>query len=310
VKFFAVDVAGNTEIVKSQSLQVDTVAPATAISCNGQGCSTGWYNAPVTVSLAATDNAGGSGVDKTYYTTNGTTPTTASTVYTSPFTVSTTATVKFFSTDKAGNAEAVKSQAIQIDMTAPVTTISCNGTACSTGWYRTTPVTVTLAATDTGGSGVRATAYTTDGSDPKTSPTVKVYTGPFTVSQTATVRYYSSDVAANVETSKSQQIRIDAAAPTVSITAPASGASFTRGTKVTLTASATDSGTGTGAPSGVSSVAFFLDGTTRLATDNTSPYSFSWNTSGVSRGTHQLTAVATDAAGNTATSAAVTVTIK
>ena len=87
------------------------------ISCNGAACSTGWYNAAVTVSLAATDNTGGSGVDKTYYTTNGSTPTTASTVYTVPFAVSATATVKFFATDKAGNAEAVKSQAIQIDRT-------------------------------------------------------------------------------------------------------------------------------------------------------------------------------------------------
>ena len=34
-----------------------------------------------------TDNAGGSGVDKTYYTTDGSTPTTASTLYTGPFTV-------------------------------------------------------------------------------------------------------------------------------------------------------------------------------------------------------------------------------
>jgi hypothetical protein len=310
VKFFSTDKAGNAEVVRSQSLQIDTVAPTTTIAVNGQAPSSGWYNAAVTVTLTATDNSGGAGVDKTYYTTNGTTPTTASTVYTGAFTVGATATVKFFSTDKAGNAEAVKAQAIQIDTAAPATAISCNGTACSTGWYRTTPVTITLTATDTGGSGVKAITYTTDGSDPRTSATAKVYTGAFTVSQTTTVRYYSSDVAGNLETSKSQQVRIDAAAPTVSITAPASGSTFTRGTKVTVTASATDVGTGSGAPSGIVSVTFFVDGTRNLATDTTSPYTFSWNTNDVAAGTHRLTAVATDAAGNSTTSAAITVTTR
>jgi hypothetical protein len=264
----------------------------------------------VTVSLAATDNTGGSGVDKIYYTTDGTTPTTASTVYTAPFTVSTTSTVKFFATDKAGNAETVKSQSLQIDTAAPTTAISCNGAVCSTGWYRTTPVTITLTATDTGGSGAPATAYTTDGTDPRTSATAKVYSGPFTVSQTTTIRYYSADAAGNLEATKSQQIRIDAAAPTVSITAPSSGSGFTRGTKVTVAATAADGGTGSGAASGLTSVAFFLDGTRNLATDTTSPYSFSWNTQSTTAGTHSLTAVATDAAGNTTTSAAITVTIR
>ena len=84
----------------------DNTAPTTTITVNGQAPSAGFYNAPVSVSLAATDNTGGSGVDKIYYTTNGSTPTTASTVYTAPFTVSATSTVKFFATDKAGNAEA------------------------------------------------------------------------------------------------------------------------------------------------------------------------------------------------------------
>ena len=308
VKFFATDKAGNAEAVKSQAIQIDPAAPATAISCNGAACSAGWYKANVTVSLAATDT-GGSGVDKIYYTTNGSTPTTASTVYTAPFTVGATSTVKFFATDKAGNAEAVKSQAVQIDKTAPATAISCNGAACSAGWYRATPVTVTLTATDTGGSGAPVTAYTTDGTDPRTSATAKVYSGPFTAPQTVTVRYYSADAAGNLETTKSQQIRIDAAAPTVSITAPSSGSSFTRGTRVTITATAADSGTGSGAASGVASVAFFLDGKS-LGTDTSSPYSVSWNTQSATIGTHTLTAVATDAAGNSTTSAAITVTIR
>ena len=219
--------------------------------------------------------------------------------------------MKFFSVDNAGNAEPVKSQLVQVDTTAPTTTISCNSAACSTGWYKSTPLSVALSANDNnGGSGVRTTMYTTDGSNPQTSPTAFVYSAPFTVSQTTTVKFYSTDNAGNSESVKSQTIQVDAAAPTVSITSPASGSSFTRGAKVTVTASATDLGTGSGKPSGIASVTFYLDGTTKLATDTTSPYSFSWNTSGVTRATHKLTAVATDLAGNSTTSAVISVTIK
>ncbi len=307
VKFYSTDLAGNAEALKSQALQIDTTPPATTALCGGAACS-GWYNTSVRVTLSATDNSGGSGIAATYYTTNGSTPTTSSTKYTGPFTVSQTTTVKFFSVDNAGNSEAVKSQLIQIDTAAPTTTITCNSAACSTGWYKSAPVTVGLPATDnSGGSGVAATYYTTNGSTPTKSSTK--YTGPFTVSQTTTVKYFSVDNAGNSEAVKSQVIQIDAAAPTVSITSPASGSSVTQGTKVTVTASATDLGTGSGAPSGIASVTFYLDGTTVLATDTSSPYSFSWNTNKIAKGTHKLTAVATDGAGNSTTSAAITITI-
>jgi peptidoglycan/xylan/chitin deacetylase (PgdA/CDA1 family) len=310
VKYYSTDMAGNSEAVKSQLIQIDTAAPTTTISCNGGACSTGWYNAAVKVTLAATDNTGGSGVNKTYYTTDGSTPTTLSTVYTGAFTVPKTATVKFFSVDNVGNSGAVKSQLIQIDTTAPGTTITCNSAACSTGWYKTTPVTAGLSATDnTGGSGVKATLYTTDGSNPQTSNTAILYTGPFTISQTTTVKYYSFDNAGNNEPVKSQLIQIDAAAPTVSITAPVSGSSFAQGTKISLTATAADLGTGSAAPSGIASVTFYLDGTTVLATVTSSPYSFSWNTNKIAKGTHKLTAVAIDVAGNSTTSAAITISI-
>ncbi len=264
----------------------------------------------MTIALAATDNTGGSGVKAIHYTTNGSTPTLSSPTYTGSFKATTTTTVKFFSVDNAGNSEAVKSQLIQIDTTAPTTTIACNSTTCSTGWYKTVPVTITLTATDnTGGSGVRAIYYTTDGTNPQTSLTAVQYSGPFPVSQTTTVSYYAVDVAGNKGSVKSQTIRIDAAPPVVSITSPKSGTSAARGTKVTVTASASDVGTGSGAPSGIASVTFYLNGTTRLATDSTSPYTITWNTNNLRAGTYSLTAVATDRAGNSTTSAVVTVTV-
>ncbi len=91
----------------------------------------------------------------------------------------------------------------------------------------------------------------------------------------------------------------DAVAPTISITAPANGAGVSG--VVTITASASDN-------IGVSRVEFFVDGVL-LETDTTSPYSALWDTAGEANGSHSLTAKAYDAAGNTATSPAIGVTV-
>ena len=90
------------------------------------------------------------------------------------------------------------------------------------------------------------------------------------------------------------------AAPTVSLTAPANGTVATAPASFTLTASAADSD-GT-----VAKVDFFA-GTTAIGTATASPYSISW--SNVAAGTYSLTAVATDNAGATTTSSAVSVTV-
>ena len=84
------------------------------------------------------------------------------------------------------------------DTTPPTTTIACNGSSCA-GTY-SSPVTVSLTATDSGGSGVEATYYTLDGTDPITSGTRITYSSPFSLAAPgATVRYASSDNAGNPE---------------------------------------------------------------------------------------------------------------
>lgn len=245
-KFFSVDNVGNAEAVQTQVVTLvvpDVTPPTTTIACNGAPCS-GWYRAAVQVTLAASDNPGGSGVAKTYYTTDGSTPTTASPAYSGPFTVASTSTVKFFSVDVAGNAEAVKSQAVQIDPTAPTTTIKCNGGSCSAGWYRSA-VTVTLTATDTGGSGVGTTYYTTDGSTPTTASSV--YTAALTVTQKTTVEFFSVDRAGNAEAVKTQVVQVDTVAPTTTIACNgAACASTTYHSSVSVTLTATDNPGGSG----------------------------------------------------------------
>lgn len=92
----------------------------------------------------------------------------------------------------------------------------------------------------------------------------------------------------------------DTTPPTVSITAPASGATVS-GT-VTVTASASDD-------VGVAGVQFLLDGASLGAEVITPPYQVNWSTTTATNGAHTLSARAHDAAGNTATAANVSVTV-
>ncbi len=92
----------------------------------------------------------------------------------------------------------------------------------------------------------------------------------------------------------------DTTPPTVSITAPAPGATLSGATSVTATAADNV---------GVASVQFKLDGANLGSAVTSSPYSVSWNTASASNGSHTLSAVARDAAGNTATSVGVNVTV-
>jgi len=89
----------------------------------------------------------------------------------------------------------------------------------------------------------------------------------------------------------------DMSSPTVSVTAPPAAVSRT----ATITAAASDD-------IGVTGVEFFADDVS-IGTDSTSPFTVDWDTSTVADGEHMLHAVASDAAGNMTTSAAVTVTV-
>jgi hypothetical protein len=185
------------------------------------------------------------------------------------------------------------------DTTAPTSTIACNGGACSSGWYAGA-VSVTLSAVDSGGSGVAAIRYTTNGSDPTASS--PIFVGPFSVSATATVKYRAWDNAGNVEATKSQLIQIDTTAPLVTLTSPASGATVSG--VVRLEASASDLG------SGVARVEFYVDGKLE-GTSTLAPYRINWNTNGkkVAKGSHTIHAVVVDRAGNSRATTPITVTV-
>ncbi len=87
--------------------------------------------------------------------------------------------------------------------------------------------------------------------------------------------------------------------PSVSITSPASGATFTAPASITINASASDNGT-------ITKVDFY-QGTTLLGADTAVPYSFNWT--GVAASSYSLTAKATDNWGLTTTSSAVNIVV-
>ncbi|MBU5613512.1 Ig-like domain-containing protein [Geomonas azotofigens] len=91
----------------------------------------------------------------------------------------------------------------------------------------------------------------------------------------------------------------DATAPSVALSTPANGATVTGVT--TVTADASDD-------VGVSRVEFYLNGVLQ-GNDGTAPYSYTWDSSTLARGSYTWTAKAYDAAGNQQQSAAVTVTV-
>lgn len=89
-------------------------------------------------------------------------------------------------------------------------------------------------------------------------------------------------------------------APSVALTSPGNGSSFTAPATITVSANADDS------DGSVTNVEFLANGTV-IGTDNTSPYSYSW--SNVSAGSYTLTARATDNSGTKTVSSAVGVTV-
>jgi hypothetical protein len=191
VYYYAVDNAGNTE--STRSLQVgstDSVAPSTSASLSGTVGKNGWYVSSVSVRLSATDNVA---VKTTYYRWQGST---YWSTYQYSFTTSSDGSrvLEYYSVDSVGNVEVTKKVTVNIDKVKPTTTISVSGS------------TVTLSAFDSR-SGVSSIQYRVDGGMWTT------YSRPFTVSTYSaarTVEYRATDIAGNVEITKSKTIGLSA----------------------------------------------------------------------------------------------------
>lgn len=107
------------------------------------------------------------------------------------------------------------------------------------------------------------------------------------------------NAAAAVAAAKSATAPSDTQAPTASITSPAGGTKVSG--LITVQVSATDN-------VGVTRVDFKVNGNL-IASDTAAPYTFTWDSKTVADGTASLTATAFDAAGNQATSSAISVQV-
>ena len=202
--------------------------------------------------------------------------------------------------DAAGNTATSPLATVTVsNLTAPV----ISGVTASAVLYST--ATINWTTNEASDSQVEYGPTTAYGSlSTLTGTTVTSHTTPLTALNPSTLYHYrvrSRNAAGNLAVSGDFTFTtLEATPPTVSITAPVSGATLA-GT-ISVTATASDN-------VGVVGVQFKLDGAPLGAEDTSAPYSVSWNTVAGTQGLHSLAAVARDAAGNQTTSAPVSVTV-
>ena len=122
------DVAGNsTTATSSPAVNIDKTAPSTDATAPD-----GWNNQSVTVSLVGKDAL--SGVDATYFKTDGGAQETYSATHQPTFSSDGVHALEYWSVDKAGNAETHKTVQVKIDGTSPTITHALVPPANANGW--------------------------------------------------------------------------------------------------------------------------------------------------------------------------------
>jgi predicted phage tail protein len=275
------------------------VPPTVSLTAPGNGAT---FAAPASISLGATAaDTDGSVAKVDFYNGNALLGTDTSSPYT--FSWSNVAagsyTLKAVATDNSGAATTSNSITVTVNANTPPT-VSLTSPAAGTNFMAPASTTVSAAASDSTGIArvdfyAGSTLLGSDTTSPYSVPWSNVAAGTYVLTAKATDNAGLSTVSPGVTvTVKANQ------APTVSLTSPTSGTTFTAPASIALTASATDS-------DGTIQKVEFYNGATLLGSSTTSPYYFTWPN--VPAGSYSVGAAATDNLGAKTVSAWVDFTV-
>src|SRR5579862_2104642 len=305
------DGSGNTASSSDMTVTTlaDTVAPTVSITSPAAGATVS--GTAVVLAASASDNVSVASVQFKVDSVSTGSPVTAS-PYSSTINTTTLSngnhTLTAVATDTSGNAATSTAVTIKVNNSTPDTTPpTVSMSAPANGSTVSSTVTVSASASDN--VAVASVQFQLDNVNVGTADTASPYTYSWDTTKstngTHTLRAIATDTSNNSTTSSSVIVTVNNAAkdttpPTVSMTAPANGATVS-GT-VAVSANASDN-------VAVANVQFQLDNVNVGTADTTSPYTYSWDTTKSTNGTHTLRAIATDTSNNSTTSSSVTVTV-
>jgi hypothetical protein len=229
---YKVDSATGLSANGSTSYHLDVTTPQISGDINGSSGTNGWFISQTSVTASASDALSGLAsfevnVNNTGYASY------SDTTFTDG-----THTIQFRATDNAGNVTETAQQSINVDTTAPTLDLSTTGTTGQNGWY-VSAITLTPTTNDAT-SGLYSLEATTDG------VTWTNVNSPITLTDGIyTVQFRATDNAGNVSQTPSQQIKVDATTPNLSL-----DINGTRGqndwyiSSVTVTPNVLDTGSG------------------------------------------------------------------
>jgi hypothetical protein len=288
----------------------DTTAPNVSITAPANGAT---VSGNVAVSASASDNVGVTGVQFRLDGANlGPQDTSApyAVTWNTTLTGNGSHTLTAVARDAAGNTRTSAPITVTVSNAPPPDTTAPSVSITSPENGATVSGTINVTASASDNVGVTSVQFRLDGADAGPADTSAPYSVAWNTSTAAdgthTISAVARDAAGNTRTSSAITVTVsngpppDTSAPSVSISSPADGATVS-GT-ITVSASASDN-------VGVAGVQFQLDGANAGPVLTAAPYSVPWDTTTVGDGSHTITAIAADAAGNQTTSAPVTVTV-
>jgi hypothetical protein len=260
----------------------DTTAPTVAITSPSAGAT---VSGTTTIGASASDNVGVAGVQFRLDGANfGAEDTTAP--YSMPWNTTTVAngahTITAVARDAAGNVSTSAAVSVTVSNDSAPPTVALTAPSAGAALRGTTSV----SATASDNVGVAGVQFRLDGASLGAEDTSAPYTVAWNTTTAGngahTLTAVARDAAGNVTTSAALAVTVDNAAPTVAVTAPASGATVSG--SVTVSANASDN-------SAIAGVQFRLDGANLGVEDTSAPYTAAWNTTTATNGSHTLRSV-------------------